>query len=220
MLETLWILAFLALYVYFAMRFVTDTERMVIYRGKQVVHVAGPGQVFVWPFFQGSKKVSISAQSSKIYEVRLGDGARLPISCTFVFRLADAAKVDRFDDTGVQLHRTREVVSDCLTEILSQATVYECLRDKARLECNVADRANQQTKEWGVRIVLVDFGEMQVPLQLVQQVMCLSAIAAYGLSSGFHNISLLNEQTEPDDIETEPGTIELPAEPLPYDFGI
>lgn len=171
--ETLWIwiLAVIALYVYLAMRFVGDTERMVIYRGKQVLRVAGPGQVFVWPLFQTSKKVSISAQSAKVYEVRLGDNVSLPISCTFVFRLADAAKVDRYDDSGVQLQWTRDTISECLTEILSRATVYECLRDKVRLECNVADLANQKTKDWGVRIVLVDFGDMQVPRQLVQQIM-------------------------------------------------
>lgn len=204
----IWIIAVVALYVYFAMRFVSETERIIIYSGTQVVKVAGPGQVFVWPFFQASKKVSLSAQSAKIYEVQLGDSVCLPLACTFVFRLADAAKVDRFDDSGVQMHRTREVIADCLTEVLSRATVYECLRDKARLECNVADRANRQTKEWGVRIVLVDFGEMQVPRQLVQHIMCMSAIAASGLSSGFHYISWLNEQTAPAYIKTKLDTIE------------
>jgi len=195
-LELAWGLSIVALYVYFAMRFVAENERMVIYFDNRPVRVVGPGAVFVWPFIYCCKKLSIGACAANIFDVVLTSGARMPISCTFVFRIADVSRAAASNDD--LLKRTTRAVESCLSEVLSAATISQCLTDKVRLECQVADLANKRTEDWGVKVAVVDFGDLQLPRQVLRTIMAQADGISLQLLGAIGSVSVLTATTSPE----------------------
>jgi regulator of protease activity HflC (stomatin/prohibitin superfamily) len=214
-LEVYWILAIVSVYCYMAMRFVSEDERWIIYRLGRPVKLAEPGMVFVWPFICNYKPVSTGAKSARITEARLSEGNCVSLgSAAIVYRITDpwAACAER-DDPAAD---TIDVVHSAIVENFARVTVSQCLNNIHALEQAVENQANEQTRQFGVRVVAVNLTDLRLPQELLQLIMRLGDAPIAGMECTLNQIS---EGTESGRI-SEPDSADHAVEHSDYRFGL
>jgi regulator of protease activity HflC (stomatin/prohibitin superfamily) len=189
LLEVYSILAVVALYVYFAMRFVGDDERIIIFRAGRPLREVGPGMVFVWPFLDTFKHCPVKAQMFRVSQIELQCGLTVGFTNgSVVFRITDAFRA--YGQSQNPESEVEQVVRSALSTVISRTSIDQCIRSVHRIESEVVKEANEVTKNWGVRIVTVQLGGLPVAGYLIAQLSGLLSFQIAGLQS------VINEVTE------------------------
>jgi regulator of protease activity HflC (stomatin/prohibitin superfamily) len=134
-------------------RILREYERGVIFRLGRYLRVKGPGLIILWPVIDKMVKVSLRVIAMDIppQDVITKDNVSVKVNAVLYFRVLDPDKaVIEVEDF---LYATSQLAQTTLRAVLGQAELDELL----------AERDDQHTDPWGIKVSLVEVKHVDLP---------------------------------------------------------
>lgn len=142
---------------------VKEYERLAIFRLGHFHRIAGPGWIFLIPFFEKAEKLDLRVQKMDIppQEVITADEIRVGTDMIVYYKIKDPAKavltVKDFEDT------VTGYVYAALRDIASNLTLNELYSEVEKVNDIVKVKIEPMTIEWGITVVDVEVQSMKIP---------------------------------------------------------
>lgn len=142
---------------------VKEYERLAVFRLGHFHRIAGPGWVFLIPFFEKAEKLDLRVQKMDIppQEVITADEIRVGTDMIVYYKIKDPAKavlaVKDFKDT------VTGYVYAALRDIASNLTLNELYSEVEKVNDIVKVKIEPMTIEWGITVVDVEVQSMRIP---------------------------------------------------------
>ncbi|KAJ8022534.1 Stomatin-like protein 1 [Holothuria leucospilota] len=196
---------------WFAIKFVQQFERIVVFRLGRLQPPRGPGIVLVVPVVDIWKRVDLRVRAFNVPPQQLltTDGTALNIGATVYFRITDAIlSVASIQDLN---HSVRILGQTVMMNLLCSRTKNEIENDKQYICTYMQEEMNAATQSWGVEVSRVELSETTVlfepPDQHFNKVTGLLGQLAQQLGGGGAALpSLLQPKLIPPGEDTKPPT--------------
>jgi regulator of protease activity HflC (stomatin/prohibitin superfamily) len=159
-----------------SMKFVTEYDRLVVFRVGRAQKERGPGLTFVLPLIEKSQKVDIRVVTMPIpaQDTMTRDNISVKISAVCFFQRIDPVKsVTKIEDV---LSAVNQVAQTTLRSVIGQHELDEILAERDRINAKLQAMLDRQTEGWGIKINAVEVKDVEVP-QLMQRVIAKQAEA-------------------------------------------
>ncbi|MBR9690048.1 MAG: hypothetical protein GOV01_04085 [Candidatus Altiarchaeota archaeon] len=142
---------------------VREYERLAVFRMGHFHKIAGPGWIFLIPFFEKAEKLDLRVQKMDIppQEVITADEIRVGTDMIVYYKIKDPAKavlsVKDFKET------IKGYVYAALRDIASNLTLNELYSEIEKVNDIVKVKIEPMTIEWGVTVIDVEVQQMKIP---------------------------------------------------------
>ncbi|MBR9680370.1 MAG: DUF4181 domain-containing protein [Candidatus Altiarchaeota archaeon] len=142
---------------------VREYERLAVFRLGHFHKIAGPGWIFLIPFFEKAEKLDLRVQKMDIppQEVITADEIRVGTDMIVYYKIKDPAKavlaVKDFEDT------VTGYIYAALRDIASNLTLNELYSEIEKVNDIVKVKIEPMTMEWGVSVIDVEVQNMRIP---------------------------------------------------------
>ncbi len=213
-MELMWgLLFFLFAIVISSLKFVTEYDRLVVFRFGRVTGVRGPGPVLVIPMIESFKKVDTRMVTMTIpmQEIITKDNVSAKTAAVCFFQVVDPYKVvTKIEDP---YSATSQIAQTTLRSILGQHELDELLSERDKINAQLQAIVDRQTEGWGIKINAIEVKDVEIPEQM-QRAMARQAeaererrakiVAADGELQAAEKLALAAEV-----IATQPGAMQL-----------
>jgi regulator of protease activity HflC (stomatin/prohibitin superfamily) len=159
-----------------SMKFVTEYDRLVVFRVGRAQKERGPGLTFVLPLIEKSQKVDIRVVTMPIpaQDTMTRDNISVRISAVCFFQRIDPVKsVTKIEDV---LSAVNQVAQTTLRSVIGQHELDEILADRDRINAKLQAMLDRQTEGWGIKVNAVEVKDVEIP-QMMQRVIAKQAEA-------------------------------------------
>ena len=139
-------------------------ERAVVFKlGKVTGSARGPGLIFVVPFAQRIRRVSLRIVTMPIQSqgIITKDNVSVDVSAVAYYRVEDAVR------SVVAIENVQEAISQIaqttLRAVVGRHTLDETLSETEVINQNIREILDVQTEEWGVKVTVVELRDIQLP---------------------------------------------------------
>jgi regulator of protease activity HflC (stomatin/prohibitin superfamily) len=139
-------------------------ERAVVFKlGKVTGSARGPGLIFVVPFAQRIRRVSLRIVTMPIQSqgIITKDNVSVDVSAVAYYRVEDPVR------SVVAIENVEEAISQIaqttLRAVVGRHTLDETLSDTELINRNIREILDVQTEEWGVKVTVVELRDIQLP---------------------------------------------------------
>jgi regulator of protease activity HflC (stomatin/prohibitin superfamily) len=151
------------IYVSRAVRIVRQFEKGLVETFGQYSRTANAGLVFIFPPFQGLRKVDMREQVMDVppQEVITKDNASVAVDAVFYFQVTDPVKVvynvANFALASIKLAQTN------LRNIIGEMELDQTLTSRERINTQLRQVLDEATDKWGVKVVRVELQRIEPP---------------------------------------------------------
>jgi regulator of protease activity HflC (stomatin/prohibitin superfamily) len=159
-----------------SMKFVTEYDRLVVFRVGRAQKERGPGLTFVLPLIEKAQKVDIRVVTMPIpaQDTMTRDNISVKISAVCFFQRIDPVKsVTKIEDV---LSAVNQVAQTTLRSVIGQHELDEILAERDRINAKLQAMLDRQTEGWGIKVNAVEVKDVEVP-QMMQRVIAKQAEA-------------------------------------------
>jgi regulator of protease activity HflC (stomatin/prohibitin superfamily) len=139
-------------------------ERAVVFKlGKVDNEARGPGLIFVVPFVQRIRRVSLRIVTMPIQSqgIITKDTVSIDVSAVAYYRVEDPIRsviaIENIDAAIGQIAQTT------LRSVVGRHTLDELLSETDGINQNIREILDVQTEEWGVKVTVVELRDIQLP---------------------------------------------------------
>jgi regulator of protease activity HflC (stomatin/prohibitin superfamily) len=139
-------------------------ERAVVFKlGKVGGPVRGPGLIFVVPFAQRIRRVSLRIVTMPIQSqgIITKDNVSIDVSAVAYYRVEDPIRsviaIENIETAIGQIAQTT------LRAVVGRHTLDELLSETEGINQNIREILDVQTEEWGVKVTVVELRDIQLP---------------------------------------------------------
>jgi regulator of protease activity HflC (stomatin/prohibitin superfamily) len=139
-------------------------ERAVVFNlGKVNDEARGPGLIFVVPFVQRIRRVSLRIVTMPIQSqgIITKDNVSIGVSAVAYYRVEDPIRsviaIENIDSAIGQIAQTT------LRAVVGRHTLDELLSETEGINQNIREILDVQTEEWGVKVTVVELRDIQLP---------------------------------------------------------
>lgn len=154
---------------WFAVKFVQQFERVVVFRLGRLQQPKGPGIILVVPIIDIWKRVDLRVRAFNVPPQQLltTDGTALHIGATVYFRITDAVlSVASIQDLN---HSVRILGQTVMMNLLCSRSKSEIENDKQYICTYMQEEMNAATQSWGVEVSRVELSESTVLFEPPEQ---------------------------------------------------
>ncbi|XP_071829142.1 stomatin-like protein 1 isoform X1 [Apostichopus japonicus] len=154
---------------WFAVKFVQQFERVVVFRLGRLQQPRGPGMILVVPVLDSWKRVDLRVRAFNVPPQQLltTDGAAVHIGATVYFRITDAIlSVASIQDLN---HSVRILGQTVMMNLLCSRSKGEIDSDKQYICTYMQEEMNSATQSWGVEVSRVELSESTVLFEPPEQ---------------------------------------------------
>lgn len=147
-------------------KFVTEYDRLVVFRFGRVTGVRGPGPVFIIPILENYKKVDMRMVTMAIpmQEVITRDNVSAKTAAVCFFQVVDPYKViTKIEDPYTA---TSQIAQTALRSILGQHELDDLLAERDKINAQLQAIIDRQTEGWGIKINSVEVKDVEIPENL------------------------------------------------------
>jgi regulator of protease activity HflC (stomatin/prohibitin superfamily) len=165
---TLVIIVFAFIYASRAIRIVTQFEKGLVETFGQYSRTASAGLVFIFPPFQGLRKVDMREQVMDVppQEVITKDNASVTVDAVIYFQVTDPVKVvynvANFAMAAIKLAQTN------LRNIIGELELDQTLTSRERINAQLRQVLDEATDKWGVKVVRVEIQKIEPPHDITE----------------------------------------------------
>jgi regulator of protease activity HflC (stomatin/prohibitin superfamily) len=159
-----------------SMKFITEYDRLVVFRVGRAQKERGPGLTFVLPLIEKAQKVDIRVVTMPIpaQDTMTRDNISVKISAVCFFQRIDPVKsVTKIEDV---LSAVNQVAQTTLRSVIGQHELDEILAERDRINAKLQAMLDRQTEGWGIKVNAVEVKDVEVP-QMMQRVIAKQAEA-------------------------------------------
>jgi regulator of protease activity HflC (stomatin/prohibitin superfamily) len=139
-------------------------ERAVVFKlGKVNDEARGPGLIFVIPFVQRIRRVSLRIVTMPIQSqgIITKDNVSIDVSAVAYYRVEDPVRsviaIENIEAAIGQIAQTT------LRAVVGRHTLDELLSETEGINQNIREILDVQTEEWGVKVTIVELRDIQLP---------------------------------------------------------
>jgi regulator of protease activity HflC (stomatin/prohibitin superfamily) len=139
-------------------------ERAVVFKlGKITGEARGPGLIFVVPFAQRIRRVSLRIVTMPIQSqgIITKDNVSIDVSAVAYYRVEDPIRsvvaIENIEAAIGQIAQTT------LRSVVGRHTLDELLSETEGINQNIREILDVQTEEWGVKVTVVELRDIQLP---------------------------------------------------------
>jgi len=147
----------------FALHVVHQYERGVVFRFGRVIGEKAPGLVFLMPVINVLRKVSLRIVTMPIQSqgIITRDNVSVDVSAVAYYRVIDATKsVVAIESVQVAIN---QIAQTTLRKVVGQHTLDEILAETDRINVDITEILEVETRDWGVLVTLVELKDIQLP---------------------------------------------------------
>src|SRR4051795_5987294 len=152
-------------------------ERAVVFNlGKVNDEPRGPGVIFVVPFAQRIRRVSLRIVTMPIQSQGLitKDNVSIDVSAVAYYRVEDPVRaVVAIENVEAAIS---QIAQTTLRAVVGRHTLDELLSDTDAINQNIREILDVQTEEWGIKVTVVELRDIQLP-ETMQRAMARQAEA-------------------------------------------
>lgn len=144
-------------------KFVTEYDRLVVFRFGRVVGVRGPGPTFIAPIFESYKKVDLRmvTMSVPLQEVITRDNVSAKTAAVCFFQVIDPYKVvTKIEDPYAA---TSQIAQTTLRSVIGQHELDELLAERDVINAKLQEMIDRQTEGWGIKVNAVEIKDVEIP---------------------------------------------------------
>ncbi len=157
------IIVVLALVVLRSIKIAQEYERAVIFSlGRVTRRPRGPGLFIVWPW-ERAQKVDIRTVTMPIQpqDCITSDNVTVRIDAVAYFRVVDP--VQSLIAVRDFLNATLQISQTTLRSVVGQVELDQLLGHREQVNARIQEIIDQQTEQWGIKIVVVEVKDMNLP---------------------------------------------------------
>ena len=143
---------------------IKEYERAVVFKlGKVSDEARGPGLIFIVPFVDRVRRVSLRIITMPIQSqgIITRDNVSVDVSAVAYFRVDDAVRsvvaIENVSDAINQIAQTT------LRAVVGRHTLDETLTETESINRNIREILDVQTEEWGIQVTIVELKDIQLP---------------------------------------------------------
>jgi regulator of protease activity HflC (stomatin/prohibitin superfamily) len=159
-----------------SIKFVTEYDRLVVFRFGRVTDVRGPGPVMIWPMIESYKKVDLRMVTMTIpmQEIITKDNVSAKTAAVCFFQVVDPYKViTKIEDPYAA---TSQIAQTTLRSVLGQHELDEILSERDVINAKLSTIIDRQTEGWGIKVNSVEIKDVEIP-EMMQRAMARQAEA-------------------------------------------
>jgi regulator of protease activity HflC (stomatin/prohibitin superfamily) len=157
-------------------RVLREYQRGVLFRLGRLRPLAGPGLVFLIPFFDRMERVDLRTVTMTIppQEVITRDNVPARVNAVAYFRVTDPARAI----TEVEQYpvATSQIAQTTLRSVLGRAELDDLLAERDQLNDSLRRIIDEQTEPWGIKVTTVEIKDVEIP-EAMQRAMARQAEA-------------------------------------------
>ena len=160
------IIAFIALFLYSAIRILNEYERGVIFRLGRVIKAKGPGLIILIPVIDKIVKVSMRLVAMDVdpQDVITRDNVSVKVNAVIYFRVIDPIKaiieVEEYNYAMSQLAQTT------LRSVCGQTELDELLSARDKINAKLQEILDTHTDPWGIKVATVEVKHIDLPQEM------------------------------------------------------
>jgi regulator of protease activity HflC (stomatin/prohibitin superfamily) len=139
-------------------------ERAVVFRlGKVTGEARGPGLIFVAPFVNRVRRVSlrIVTMPTQPQGIITKDNVSIDVSAVAYYRVKDPIRsVVAIENVEVAIS---QIAQTTLRSVVGRHTLDETLSETDKINENIKEILDVQTEEWGIEVTVVELRDIQLP---------------------------------------------------------
>ena len=139
-------------------------ERAVVFRlGKVTGEARGPGLIFVAPFVNRVRRVSLRIVTMPIQSqgIITKDNVSIDVSAVAYYRVKDPIRsVVAIENVEVAIS---QIAQTTLRSVVGRHTLDETLSETDKINENIKEILDVQTEEWGIEVTVVELRDIQLP---------------------------------------------------------
>ena len=147
-------------------RIVQEYERGVIFRLGRCVGAKGPGLFYIVPLIDKMRKVNLQTQAVPVasQQVITKDNVTVGVDAVAYFRVKDpVASVIKIQNW---FNAAQLVAQTSLRSIIGRHELDQLLGERDRINSELKNALDEQTKAWGVEVALVEVRDVGLPEQM------------------------------------------------------
>lgn len=160
------ILVLTIMVLFSGIKVVKEHDQLVVFRLGKLAYSLGPGVHLVVPLIDQSHTVDtrIVTITTPVLEELTCDHVTVKISAVCLFSVADAKrKISKIEDANKAVS---ELVQTSLRTIVSQHDLKHLISDRGRMNHALKSKLEKQTREWGLKINIIEIKEMKIPKEM------------------------------------------------------
>lgn len=145
------------------LKFVTEYDRLVVFRYGRVVGVRGPGPTWITPVLEGYKKVDLRmvTMSIPMQEIITKDNVSARTAAVCFFQVVDPYKViTKIEDPYTA---TSQIAQTTLRSVMGQHLLDEILSERDVINAKLQAMIDRQTEGWGIKVNAVEIKDVEIP---------------------------------------------------------
>lgn len=165
---------------------VKEHDRLVVFRGGKEVLDKGPGVQLVLPVIEKAQVVDtrIVTLPSQLIQAMTSDKMSVKVSALCMYQIVDAKKaVTKVENVS---KAATELADMALRTAVSNHDLLHLISDRKRINFNLKNILDRQTKEFGIRIVKIELKDVRLSKDMRKAL-------ARSTKPGHHNSSTDNE---------------------------
>lgn len=160
-------LTFLALIIGLkSMKFVTEYNRLVVFRFGRAQNERGPGLTFVLPLVEKAQKIDIRVVTLPVpaQDTITRDNISIRVSAVCFFQVVDPVKsVVKIEDV---MSAVNQIAQTTLRSVIGQHELDDILTERDKVNAKVQAMLDRQTETWGIKVNAVEIKDVEIPQQM------------------------------------------------------
>ncbi|HEY9774036.1 MAG TPA: slipin family protein [Planktothrix sp.] len=149
-----------------SLKFVTEYDRLVVFRFGRAQKERGPGMTFVLPLVEKSRKIDTRMITMPIpaQDTMTRDNISVKISAVCFFSTVDTVKsVTKVEDVMTAVN---QVAQTTLRSVVGQHELDEILTERDKVNAKLQAMLDRQTENWGIKVNAVEIKDVEIPQQM------------------------------------------------------
>src|ERR1700688_2479139 len=157
------VVLFAVLFGLSGLKVLNEYERAVVFRLGRLMSYRGPGVIFVIPILETQVRIDLRTVTLEIpaQDVITRDNVTVKVSAVLYFRVIDPSRA--VTEVRDYLYGTMQLAQTTLRSVGGQTELDDLLSQREKLNARIQDVIDAQTEPWGIKVVLVELKNIDLP---------------------------------------------------------
>lgn len=156
------------MFLLLSLKQINEYERGVIYTMGKMDRVVGPGWHFIWPIFQGFRKVDIRTKAVDVpkQETITRDNVSCKMTAVIYYKVDDAEKA--INQVENVFWAVSQLAQTTMRRVAGEATLDELLSKREHIAKDILAAVDKTTEAWGINVEAVELKDIELPESMVR----------------------------------------------------
>ncbi len=146
-----------------AIKILPEYERAVVFRLGRLIHVKGPGLIFIIPVIDKMIRVSVRTVAMDVpsQDVITKDNVSIKVNAVIYFRVMEANKA--IIEVEDYLYAISQLAQTTLRSVMGESELDEVLSNRESINERLQAIIDESTDVWGVKVSMVELKHVDLP---------------------------------------------------------